>query len=117
MKWRSAVVLGAKVSWGRCCCWIVLVASALAQERRYSTKYDNIDIDTVVKNERLVTSYVGCLLDKRPCTPDAAELKSTFIFNVFILLLLKFILLYRSYSFIFSFMSIFIYQIRLKLWT
>ncbi|KAK2574981.1 hypothetical protein KPH14_008744 [Odynerus spinipes] len=43
--------------------------------RRYTTKYDNVDIDAIIKSERLLNAYVGCLLDRNPCTPDAMELK------------------------------------------
>lgn len=45
------------------------------EERRYTTKYDNVDIDAIIKSERLLNAYVGCLLDRNPCTPDAMELK------------------------------------------
>lgn len=47
-----------------------------ADEVQYTTKYDNIDVDAVINSERLLNGYVGCLLDRTPCTPDAAELKS-----------------------------------------
>lgn len=43
---------------------------------RYETKYDNIDLDELLKNDRLRKNYVKCLLNKGPCTPDALELKS-----------------------------------------
>ncbi|KAF7392864.1 hypothetical protein HZH66_008697 [Vespula vulgaris] len=43
--------------------------------KKYTTKYDNIDIDGIIKSERLLKVYVGCLLDRNPCTPDAMELK------------------------------------------
>lgn len=42
----------------------------------YTTKYDNIDVDQVLASKRLVNSYVQCLLDKKPCTPEGAELRS-----------------------------------------
>nr|ARN17839.1 chemosensory protein 8 [Cephus cinctus] len=48
----------------------------LAEEnKKYTTKYDNIDVDVVLKTERLLNNYIGCLLNENPCTPDAAELK------------------------------------------
>ncbi|XP_029178429.1 uncharacterized protein LOC114946168 [Nylanderia fulva] len=47
----------------------------LADEVQYTTKYDNIDVDAVINSDRLLNGYVGCLLDRTPCTPDAAELK------------------------------------------
>lgn len=50
----------------------------LAEDVQYTTKYDNIDVDAVINSERLLNGYVGCLLDRTPCTPDAAELKSKF---------------------------------------
>jgi len=59
----------------------VLALSAspvLAQEVQYTTKFDNVDIDGVINNERLLNGYVGCLLDRNPCTPDSAELKSKY---------------------------------------
>lgn len=46
----------------------------------YTTKYDNIDIEQVLASKRLVNSYVQCLLDKKPCTPEGTELRSTYLF-------------------------------------
>lgn len=42
----------------------------------YDSKYDNIDLDELLKNDRLRKNYVKCLLNQGPCTPDAQELKS-----------------------------------------
>ncbi|XP_057338191.1 allergen Tha p 1-like [Microplitis mediator] len=50
-------------------------AEVVNNKGMYSTKYDNIDINSVIKNERLLNNYVGCLMDEKPCTPDGAELK------------------------------------------
>ncbi|XP_044598970.1 ejaculatory bulb-specific protein 3-like [Cotesia glomerata] len=50
-------------------------AEALNKSSMYSTKYDNIDINAVIKNDRLVNNYVACMLDEKPCTPDGEELK------------------------------------------
>nr|AIX97835.1 chemosensory protein [Cnaphalocrocis medinalis] len=47
-----------------------------ADESTYTTKYDGVDINEVLGNERLLTSYVNCLLDLGPCTPDGKELKN-----------------------------------------
>ena len=49
-------------------------------EDKYTTKYDNVDINAVLNSERLLNGYVSCLLDRGPCTPDAVELKSEFFF-------------------------------------
>lgn len=42
----------------------------------YDTKYDSIDLNELLKNDRLRKNYVKCLLNEGPCTPDAQELKS-----------------------------------------
>lgn len=47
----------------------------LGGEPKYTTKYDNIDLDEIIKSDRLLKNYVNCLLEKGKCTPDGAELK------------------------------------------
>lgn len=54
--------------------FLLVVACALAEDR-YTTKYDNVDLDGILRSERLLKNYVNCLLDKGSCTPDAKELK------------------------------------------
>nr|AKI84392.1 CSP9 [Holotrichia parallela] len=53
-----------------------LVTSKLDEEK-YTTKYDNIDLETILHNDRLLDSYVKCLKDEGPCTVDGKELKDT----------------------------------------
>jgi hypothetical protein len=43
---------------------------------KYTTRYDNIDIDGILKSERLLRSYYNCLMDKGPCTREGLELRS-----------------------------------------
>lgn len=45
---------------------------------KYTTKYDNIDVDSILSSKRLLKNYLNCLLDKGPCTADGRELKSKF---------------------------------------
>ena len=54
------------------------LANALSKRasEKYTTRYDNIDIDHIVQSKRLLTSYVNCLLEKGPCTTEGKELKS-----------------------------------------
>lgn len=52
-----------------------LVATVLSDDESLS-KYDNVDIDSILKNDRLLKSYIDCLLDRGKCTPQGAELKS-----------------------------------------
>ncbi|KAJ8983039.1 hypothetical protein NQ317_013244, partial [Molorchus minor] len=54
---------------------VAFVAVISADEVKYTTKYDNVDLDEIIKSDRLLKNYVNCLLDKGKCTPDGAELK------------------------------------------
>lgn len=38
-------------------------------------RYNNLNIDQILSNERLVTNYVECLLSRKPCTPEGKDLK------------------------------------------
>lgn len=51
------------------------MAVALAKPQ-YSTKYDNIDLDQILRSDRLLNNYVNCLLEKGSCTADGRELKA-----------------------------------------
>lgn len=55
-----------------------LVAGVLAADK-YTTKYDNVDLDSLLNNERLLSRAFGCLMDEGGCTPDIAELKSEYL--------------------------------------
>lgn len=53
----------------------VAVCVARPDEPRYTTKYDSIDLDQILKSDRLFNNYFKCLMDKGKCTPDGSELK------------------------------------------
>lgn len=65
--------------------WIVVASGLLAfanfvksQETGrtlYSSRYDNLDIDTILSSNRLVNNYVDCLLSRKPCPPEGKDLK------------------------------------------
>ncbi|XP_055644816.1 uncharacterized protein LOC129780515 isoform X2 [Toxorhynchites rutilus septentrionalis] len=65
--------------------WIVAASALLAfanfvkaQETArnlYSSRYDNLDIDTILSSNRLVNNYVDCLLSRKPCPPEGKDLK------------------------------------------
>lgn len=38
-------------------------------------RYNNLNVDQILSNERLVTNYVECLLSRKPCTPEGKDLK------------------------------------------
>lgn len=47
------------------------------EKTKYDIKYDNIDIDELLKSERLLTNYIKCLMEEGSCTEDGRELKET----------------------------------------
>lgn len=53
---------------------LAMVAAVAAQEK-YTTKYDGVDLDEILKSDRLFNNYYKCLLDQGRCTPDGNELK------------------------------------------
>lgn len=62
---------------------IVLIISFICvayAEETYDTKYDNIDLNEILENDRLLKNYVNCLLNQGPCTPDGQELKGIYLF-------------------------------------
>lgn len=57
----------------------VLVASGLAAEpqvkdNKYPNKYNDFDLDSVLNNDRILKSYVKCLLGEGSCTKEGREL-------------------------------------------
>nr|CAD7204321.1 unnamed protein product [Timema douglasi] len=56
-------------------CVIAVFLGLTRSEEKYATKYDNVDLDGVLNNDRLLKGYVKCLMDDGPCTADAKELK------------------------------------------
>lgn len=54
---------------------VCLAMVAYAVEQKYTTKYDNIDIDEILKSDRLFKNYFNCLMDIGKCTPPGSELK------------------------------------------
>ncbi|ETN63879.1 sensory appendage protein [Anopheles darlingi] len=53
---------------------VLAVATVTAQDQ-YTTKYDGIDLDEILKSDRLFNNYFKCLMDEGRCTPDGNELK------------------------------------------
>lgn len=52
------------------CC---LAVATLAN--KYTDKYDNLNIEEILENQRLLHAYVACVLDKGKCSPEGKELK------------------------------------------
>ncbi|XP_049963157.1 ejaculatory bulb-specific protein 3-like [Schistocerca serialis cubense] len=58
---------------------LVALAAVVASAAAYTTKYDNLDLDEILANERLLKKYHECLVSDSDssCTPDGKELKAT----------------------------------------
>lgn len=52
-----------------------LLVLAITAEK-YSGKYDNMDVDRILQNNRVLTNYIRCLMDEGPCTAEGRELRS-----------------------------------------
>ncbi|XP_041984367.1 ejaculatory bulb-specific protein 3-like [Aricia agestis] len=57
-------------------CVFAVLALAAAAPETYTDKFDNINLDEVMGNDRLLQSYFKCLIDEGPCTAEGNELKS-----------------------------------------
>lgn len=42
---------------------------------QYTDRYDNINVDEILANRRLLMPYLKCLLDQGRCTPEGKEIK------------------------------------------
>ncbi|XP_013137246.1 PREDICTED: ejaculatory bulb-specific protein 3-like [Papilio polytes] len=54
---------------------LILCVVAIAFAEKYSDKYDNVNIQEIIENRRVLLSYANCLLDKGKCSPDGKTLK------------------------------------------
>lgn len=63
-----------------CLIAVISVVYALPAEE-YTHRFDNIDVDQILHNERLLKRYVDCLMDKPDvrCPAEAVELKSEYV--------------------------------------
>ena len=59
------------------CLTVIVYIAACQDEKSYDLKYDNIDVDEILKSERLLTNYINCLMEKGPCTEDGRDLRET----------------------------------------
>ncbi|XP_063385784.1 allergen Tha p 1-like [Cydia fagiglandana] len=57
-------------------CVLALAAAASARPETYTNKFDNVDLEEILSNRRLLIPYLKCVLEQGKCTPDGKELKS-----------------------------------------
>ncbi|XP_045480806.1 ejaculatory bulb-specific protein 3-like [Harmonia axyridis] len=57
-------------------CFIALFGFVLCRpDEKYTSKYDNVDVDEILKSERLLNNYYNCIMTGEACTPDGKELR------------------------------------------
>ncbi|CAH2089571.1 unnamed protein product [Euphydryas editha] len=57
-------------------CFLALVAYAAARPDKYTDRFDDINLEEIINNRKLLTGYILCVLDKGKCTAEGRELKS-----------------------------------------
>lgn len=58
-----------------CVLALVAIVAARPETDKYTDRYDNIDIDEILSNRRLLTPYIKCILDQGKCSAEGKELK------------------------------------------
>ncbi|XP_050306112.1 ejaculatory bulb-specific protein 3-like [Anthonomus grandis grandis] len=54
---------------------IFMVQIVLSVGQKYTSRYDNLNIDQVLSNKRVLGNYIKCILDEGPCTAEGRELR------------------------------------------
>ncbi|KAL3289154.1 hypothetical protein HHI36_003590 [Cryptolaemus montrouzieri] len=54
---------------------LVFFVTGIIGDDFYTSKYDNLDVEGILKNDRLLLSYHKCLLEGIRCTPEGEELR------------------------------------------
>ena len=75
MKYFVAIVFAALA--------IAFVSAEGGTPTKFTTKFDDVNLDEILKSDRLLQNYFDCLMDTKPCTPGGTELKSKFFFVFF----------------------------------
>ncbi|CAH0550936.1 unnamed protein product [Brassicogethes aeneus] len=55
---------------------LIISVSFFNCKEMYNTKYDHLDVNLIIKNDRLLKNYVDCILEKGKCTPVGQEIKN-----------------------------------------
>nr|AOG12898.1 chemosensory protein [Eogystia hippophaecolus] len=59
----------------KCVIALICVLGMVIADEKYTDKYDNINLDEILGNKRLLQAYVNCVLDKGKCSPEGKELR------------------------------------------
>nr|AYN07342.1 chemosensory protein 14 [Yemma signatus] len=58
---------------GALCCFQDV--SSQEEGGKYTNKYDNVDLDSILQNDRLYKNYFNCLIGEGKCAPEGLEIK------------------------------------------
>ncbi|XP_017837375.1 ejaculatory bulb-specific protein 3 [Drosophila busckii] len=56
-------------------CVLASLATAAAGDKKYTEKFDNVNVDEVLGNTRILNAYIKCLMGTGSCSPEGRELK------------------------------------------
>ncbi|KAK6643131.1 hypothetical protein RUM43_004634 [Polyplax serrata] len=59
-------------------CLALVIACVGAEITGYTTRYDHINLDDILYNNRLLKNYYNCMVGAGRCTADATKLKLYF---------------------------------------
>jgi len=62
---------------------VLLGTAYAAPPSKYSSKYDHVNVDAILSNERVLTQYINCMLDKGPCTAEGREFRRKLLFYTY----------------------------------
>jgi Insect pheromone-binding family, A10/OS-D len=84
---------------------LTFLATSQGNEKTfYSSRYDIINTETILKSPRLLNNLCDCLLDKKNCSPEGTDIKSNLKNLIFFYLQKLFFQVYtkalNSYDFI-----------------
>nr|UNG39395.1 chemosensory protein 1 [Apocheima cinerarius] len=60
--------------------WIIFIAviclAAVSAAELYTDRYDDLNVDEIMQNKRLMDAYMNCVLGKGKCTAEGKALKA-----------------------------------------
>jgi hypothetical protein len=59
---------------------LALAASSFAEGDTYTNRFDDVNVDEIIANRRLLVPYLKCILDKGRCTAEGKELKGIYLY-------------------------------------
>ncbi|XP_055379986.1 ejaculatory bulb-specific protein 3-like [Condylostylus longicornis] len=54
---------------------VILCFAGVIAAQTYTNRFDTVDVDAILSNQRILNNYIKCILEKGPCTAEGRELK------------------------------------------